>query len=84
MLQRSALHWSAAFNNVECIRLLLKHSSNVALQDSEGKTPLHWAANNHDPNAVACIKALLVSSNANRFQFFGFLMPSVLTKKLRC
>jgi len=59
---RSALHWSAAFNNVECVKLLIKNNINVAMGDREGKTPLHWAANNHHPRAVATIKILLETS----------------------
>ncbi|CAK8671687.1 uncharacterized protein LOC143465350 isoform X2 [Clavelina lepadiformis] len=57
---RTALHWSAAFNNTEYVKLLIKYKCNPALSDKEGKTPLHWAANTHDPNAVATVEALLV------------------------
>ena len=60
--QRTALHWSAAFNNKESARLLIKYNCNTAVADSEGFTPLHWAANNHDPSVVATLKTLLVSA----------------------
>lgn len=60
-LQRTALHWSAAFNNEESVRLLIKYQCNPAVSDNEGKTPLHWAANTHDPAVVPTLKTLLVS-----------------------
>lgn len=61
LLQRTALHWSAAFNNLECVKLLIKYGINIALTDTECKTPLHWAANNHDPSTVQTMAAILVS-----------------------
>nr|CAB3256533.1 inversin-like [Phallusia mammillata] len=56
---RTALHWSAAFNNADYVKQLIKHDSNIAMPDAEGKTPLHWAANTHDNSAVATIKVIL-------------------------
>lgn len=59
---RTALHWSAAFNNTECVKLLIKYGINIALTDTECKTPLHWAANNHDPSTVQTMAAILEKS----------------------
>lgn len=47
-LQRTALHWAASYGNLEHMRLLIKQDSNSGIPDSEGKTPLHWAASSHD------------------------------------
>ena len=60
LLQRTALHWSAAFNNKDSVRLLIKYNCNAAVSDVEGKTPLHWAANTHDQTVDATLKILLV------------------------
>ena len=37
--------------------------SNIGIPDVEGKTPLHWAASSKDPDAVNCVKIILVSQH---------------------
>ena len=38
----------------------LFQDSNIGIPDIEGKTPLHWAASSKDPEAVNCVKIILV------------------------
>lgn len=59
-LQQTALHWSAFYNRPEHVRLLIKHDSNIGIPDSEGKIPLHWAANNQEPSATQTVRCILV------------------------
>ncbi|GMT02479.1 hypothetical protein PENTCL1PPCAC_24653, partial [Pristionchus entomophagus] len=40
---RSPLHWAAHFNNLEVMKVLLDHRSDVNCVDTEGCTPLHFA-----------------------------------------
>ena len=42
-LGRSALHFAAAYGEVEVVRALLRHGASVQLADRFGATPLHWA-----------------------------------------
>ncbi|XP_074644688.1 uncharacterized protein LOC141901380 [Tubulanus polymorphus] len=58
-MKRTALHWSASYGNLDHMRMLLKQDSNIGIPDTEGKTPLHWAASCHDHQAVNCVKLLL-------------------------
>lgn len=60
ILQQTALHWSAYYNNPEHVKLLIKHDSNIGIPDVEGKIPLHWAANHKDPSAVHTVRCILV------------------------
>lgn len=62
ILQQTALHWSAYYNNPEHVKLLIKHDSNIGIPDVEGKIPLHWAANHKDPSAVHTVRCILVST----------------------
>lgn len=62
ILQQTALHWSAYYNNPEHVKLLIKHDSNIGIPDVEGKIPLHWAANHKDPSAVHTVRCILVSA----------------------
>lgn len=64
VLQQTALHWSAYYNNPEHVKLLIKHDSNIGIPDIEGKIPLHWAANNKDPSAIHTVKCILVRESA--------------------
>ncbi|XP_045879193.1 inversin isoform X1 [Meles meles] len=59
ILQQTALHWSAYYNNPEHVKLLIKHDSNIGIPDVEGKIPLHWAANHKDPSAVHTVRCIL-------------------------
>ena len=62
VLQQTALHWSAYYNNPEHVKLLIKHDSNIGIPDVEGKIPLHWAANHKDPSAVHTVRCILVGA----------------------
>lgn len=42
------MHWAASYGNLEHMKLLIKQDSNSGIPDSDGKTPLHWAASSHD------------------------------------
>ncbi|KAL1776837.1 inversin isoform X6 [Sigmodon hispidus] len=57
--KQTALHWSAYYNNPEHVKLLIKHDSNIGIPDTEGKIPLHWAANHKDPSAVHTVRCIL-------------------------
>ncbi|XP_068180673.1 inversin isoform X2 [Antennarius striatus] len=57
--KQTALHWSAFYNRPEHVRLLIKHDSNIGIPDSEGKIPLHWAANNQEPSATQTVRCIL-------------------------
>ncbi|XP_012975050.1 inversin isoform X7 [Mesocricetus auratus] len=57
--KQTALHWSAYYNNPEHAKLLIKHDSNIGIPDTEGKIPLHWAANHKDPSAVHTVRCIL-------------------------
>lgn len=67
----TALHWSAYNGAAENVRLLLKavrfncrhgtfmisvcQGADIVVTDSDGKTALHWTANNPDDNTVKVI-----------------------------
>ena len=38
-----------------------KQDSNIGIPDIDGKTPLHLAASSKDPEALQCLKLILVS-----------------------
>ncbi|XP_068614259.1 inversin [Brachionichthys hirsutus] len=57
--KQTALHWSAFYNRPEHVRLLIKHDSNIGIPDSEGKIPLHWAANNQEASATQTVRCIL-------------------------
>ena len=40
----SAVHWAAFHNRPEHLRELLQRGAEILLQDVDGKTALHWAA----------------------------------------
>ena len=49
-------------SRVDCILQCFNfQDSNIGIPDIEGKTPLHWAASSKDPEAVNCVKIILVS-----------------------
>ena len=41
---KTALHWAAAVNNVDAIRILLTHCANRDVQNNKDETPLFQAA----------------------------------------
>lgn len=79
VLQQTALHWSAYYNNPEHVKLLIKHDSNIGIPDIEGKIPLHWAANNKDPSAIHTVKCILVRKSAIYVYntFFPYCFPLI-------
>ena len=45
---RTPLHWAAVLGHTHIVNLLLDHNANFTSSDSNGATPLHYAAqNNH-------------------------------------
>jgi ankyrin repeat protein len=46
------LHGAAFYGHVEVSRLLLQYKADIDAHDKEGRTPLHEAARNNDPNLV--------------------------------
>lgn len=42
----TAAHWCAFHDHVKHLGLLLKQGASLAVQDNEGKVPLHWTSNN--------------------------------------
>ncbi|KAL4232377.1 Ankyrin repeat domain-containing protein 55 [Mactra antiquata] len=42
----TALHWASFHDRPDHVRQLLQHGANCTLTDIDGKTPLHWAAQN--------------------------------------
>lgn len=66
--QRTALHWAASYGNLEHMRVLIKQDSNSGIPDSDGKTPLHWAASSHDGvYQLAAVRANFSSHKAVTF-----------------
>lgn len=72
-IQRTPLHWAAAYGSQENVRLLIKHGSNNLMPDQEGKTPLHWAAMSEVEGAKDCVRTLIgaAPSSVNWQDFDG-------------
>ena len=49
-------------NNIQQSIRCFFQDSNIGIPDVDGKTPLHWAASSKDPEAVECVKRILVST----------------------
>lgn len=62
-LNRTPLHWAAAFGNAEIVKLLLDHNADVNARDEYGATPLH--ASSEDPDASLRVAQILVSRGAD-------------------
>jgi ankyrin repeat protein len=60
----SPLHAAAFSLNQKRVRLLLARGANVGIKDSDGNTPLHWAARSQSDQAHAMV-ALLLASGAD-------------------
>ncbi len=58
---QSLMHEAASFNSLECASELLKNSCPINTQDSNGMTPLHYAAANLSYN----VAKLLIESGAD-------------------
>lgn len=41
---RSLLHWAVCMDNVDMARLLAKHGASKSIKDSDGRTPVEYAA----------------------------------------
>ncbi len=55
----SSLHVAVDMQNVECVRLLLKHKASVRKLGMDEETPLHLAAKRFGPHSEAILTALL-------------------------
>lgn len=49
------IHSAARWNHPACIRVLVEAGAGVNSQNDSGKTPLHFAAENHAADAVQCL-----------------------------
>jgi len=60
---RTALHFAAGENAVDCARVLIESGAEIDAQDEDGLTPLHLAAR---AKALECVKILIQGgANAN-------------------
>ena len=50
-----ALHWAAAVNAEEPIRVLLEHGAEPNVRTRRGEAPLHWAAKSDAARAVRAL-----------------------------
>ncbi|STX28807.1 Ankyrin-repeat containing protein. Substrate of the Dot/Icm secretion system [Legionella beliardensis] len=62
-LERTALHWAVACQNLDCARVLVKAGVSLDLQDKEGKTPLHKAVANGDKPMIEML--ILAGARSN-------------------
>ncbi|MFP3035496.1 MAG: ankyrin repeat domain-containing protein [Wolbachia sp.] len=51
-MERTALHYSAYFNDTDMVELLLKAGADIDAQDNLGRTALHYAACFNNTNMV--------------------------------
>jgi ankyrin repeat protein len=56
----SALHYAVLENDIACINLLMKHNANIYSKNEAcyNETPIHWAAQNENINALARLCAV--------------------------
>ncbi|XP_052102005.1 ankyrin repeat domain-containing protein 55-like isoform X2 [Mytilus californianus] len=53
----TAVQWSCFHNRPQHVQLLLDHGADISVQDVDGKTPLHWAAQN---GSSECCRIILL------------------------
>ena len=53
---RTALHWSAMYNNTDAIWLLLKSSASTTIKHDEGRTPIDVAREKNHEEAVLLLQ----------------------------
>ncbi|GMR59007.1 hypothetical protein PMAYCL1PPCAC_29202 [Pristionchus mayeri] len=76
---RSALHWAALFNNLEVMKVLLEHRSDVNCVDIEGCAPLHLAVERCSEAAVRML--LEAHANTDIINGLGFIPLSIAKEK---
>ena len=79
----TALHWTCFHNRPQHVQLLLSRGADVTIQDVDGRSPLHWAAQVH-----ILTKILLLFANSVKFlisvwkvkikYIFHLILPHIL------
>jgi len=68
---RTALHIAARDNREDIVEVLISRGADIAAQDDEGSTPLHYAAFTYGKGVSAAISLLKHGANSNAVQLNG-------------
>ncbi|GMT10588.1 hypothetical protein PFISCL1PPCAC_1885, partial [Pristionchus fissidentatus] len=76
---RTSLHWAAQFNNLEVMKVLLDHRSDVNCVDTEGCSALHFAVQR---GSEAAVRMLLEAHASTEIADGMGVLPLTMAKKM--
>lgn len=53
----TTLHFAAMKGKIDVVKILLEYNADVNTKNNEGRTALHYAANNNYQELVECIRS---------------------------